>query len=211
MTSFQRTYQTLDKPLNPTPYTTEENHTWSPLHDLYPGRPMDSRDDINRYDIVHEDPEGAKRTFLDNRARTHEYAEQLQRRAVALGGKQDEKVLTHAVEDPSTVINDPDLRFSQVQIPPVQNDNVPFTVPGEGEMTSDLGAIGPINEDRQPVGFTGNGRENFEISEREPKTKTPSDNKISTSTLLTHAALGLLIILVIVLLVSVYKRQSKRR
>lgn len=200
MTAFQRVYWELDKPLNPTPYTTEENHTWSPLHDLYPGRPMDSRDDINRYDIVHEDPEGAKRTFLDNRARTHKYAESLQRRAVALGGKDTEKVLTHAVEDPSAVINDPDLRFSQVQIPPVQNDNVPFVVP------QDPNTIGPKNEDRQPVGFTGNGRENFEGTER----KTTEEPKMSVSTLFTHAGLALLIILVIVLLISFYQKSSKR-
>lgn len=205
MTSFQRVYHELDIPLNPTPYTTEENHTWSPLHDLYPGRPMDSRDDINRYDIVHEDPEGAKRTFLDNRARTHEYAEQLQRRAVELGGREDEKVLTHAVEDPSAVINDPDLRYAQVQSPPVQNDNVPFDAHSYGDFGDDHGAIGPINEDRQPVGFMGEGRENFEGETNQ------KDNKISTSTLLTHAALGLLIILVIVLLISFYKRQSKKR
>jgi hypothetical protein len=114
-------YHTLDDPLNP----KQLPNKYSDLHTLYPGRPMDSTDDFNRNDIEHEDPEAAREMFQGVKERTAQYGAQLERKARKQGGQ--EKMTVHAVEDPSTIIEDPDL----VQTNMLNPDGSPLLMDGE--------------------------------------------------------------------------------
>ena len=121
---MDRRYLFLDDPLNPSPYG--ENGGISALQNLYPGRPMPvfGRYDLN--EIPNEDPIGAAETYMRNREETHEYARQLFDRALKQGGGDKEKVLVHAVDDPSAFVENPDLQGNAIQSPPVQHDGQPF-------------------------------------------------------------------------------------
>ena len=223
MTSFQRVYHSLDIPINPTPYTSPENHTWSALHNLYPGRPYDARDDFTPYtefSPVSEDPAGARETFLQHRANTRQYAENLQKLALRSSGGDNGKVLVHAIDDPSSVIEDPDLRQAAIQQPPVQNDNFPFSGSPIVGAKPGAGVVGVGHgskvEDRGPVGFQGEGRENFEGVGEDVKEDTQSGSgsengsNSGSGITFTNAAIGLLIVLVIAILVGVYTGKSKK-
>jgi hypothetical protein len=96
-------YHTLDDPLNPKQLPGK----YSDLHTLYPGRPMDSSDDPNRYSIEPEDPVLARKSFQDVKDKTAIYGDQLERKTRQQGG--GEKMTVHSVEDPSMIIEDPDL------------------------------------------------------------------------------------------------------
>ena len=127
-TAFQKKYLPLDLPFNQSPYGVDSGI--SPLNDLYPGRPMTI---YGRYyeinEIPNEDPEGARETYENSTRETKEYAAYLQKLALAQGGGDKEKVLVHAVDDPSTVINEPSLQGNSVQMPQTQNEGRPFKVP----------------------------------------------------------------------------------
>ncbi len=186
---------------------------------------MDSRDDFTPYtefSPVPEDPAGARETFLQHRADTRKYAENLQKLALRSSGGDNGKVLVHAIDDPSAVIEDPDLRSASIQQPPVQNDNFPFLEPPpvgasgviSGQNTSP-GVVGPKTEDRGPVGFQGEGRENFEGVERSDGDEKSSERERGSSLFsgitFTNVAIGLLVVLVIAILVGVYTGKKSRK
>lgn len=123
----QLIYHQLDEPFFPNPYG--ENSGISALHDLYPGRPLNVNDGFNRYEIPAEDPAGARRTFLNSKRETQEYAAYLVDRTLADGGGDDKKVLTHALDDPSSVINDPDLKNATMQSPQTENEGMALKEP----------------------------------------------------------------------------------
>lgn len=116
----QLIYHSLDEPFFPNPYG--ENSGISALHDLYPGRPLTTTDGFDRYEIPAEDPEGAKRTFQNSKRETQEYAKFLVDRSIADGGGDKNKVLVHAIDDPSSVIEDPTLKDAQMYVPEAEND-----------------------------------------------------------------------------------------
>lgn len=109
-------FHPLDLPFFPNPYGIDSGI--SALHNLYPGRPMTVNDSfLSQYDIPNEDPEGARRTFLTSRKDTKEYAKMLNADVMAANGGDGNKVLVHEVEDPSAVVNDPDLKSAQMMVP----------------------------------------------------------------------------------------------
>jgi len=118
-------FHPLGEPFFLNPYGVESGI--SALHNLYPGRPMTVKDSfLNQYMIPNEDPEGAKRTFLNSRRDTKEYAQMLNDSVMAGNGGDGNKVLIHSVEDPSAVINDPDLKNAQTLIPETLGDGSPL-------------------------------------------------------------------------------------
>ena len=127
MNSYQNNYLPLDLPFNQNPHGV--NSGISALNDLYPGRPMTIFGRYYEYEIPNEDPEGAEETYLTNRRETKEYAQNLQNMTLSEGGGDRNKVLVHAIDDPSSVIDNPALQGNAVQIPPTQNDGRPFVVP----------------------------------------------------------------------------------
>lgn len=126
-TSFQKSYLPLDMPFNQNPYGV--NSGISALNDLYPGRPMTIFGRYYEYEIPNEDPEGAKETYLTNRKETKTYAQHLQNMTLSEGGGDQGKVLVHAIEDPSAVIENPMLQGNSMQVPQAQNDGRPFVLP----------------------------------------------------------------------------------
>jgi len=112
-------YHTLDDPLNP----KQLPNKYSDLHTLYPGRPMDSMDNPNRYSIQPEDPEAASEMFRDVKEKTASYGEKLEKKARKMGG--GEKMTVHAVEDPSMIIEDPNLKETNMLNP----DGTPLLMP----------------------------------------------------------------------------------
>lgn len=203
----QLIYHKLDEPFFPNPYG--ENSGISALNDLYPGRPLTTSDGFDRYEIPAEDPEGARRTFQNSKRETQEYARFLVDRSVADGGGDKKKVLTHAIDDPSSVINDPDLANAQMQTPQTEN---------EGRAIEETPAITPelINSiirglqpsgnarseglARSPLvpGTTGNLIEPFESTEKQKSQEYDS--------LLSHLFLAVTLILLILALATVLKK-----
>jgi len=121
-------FHKLDEPFFLNPYGV--NSGISALHDLYPGRPMTVDDSfLNKYAIPNEDPEGAKRTFLNSRKETKEYAKMLIDSVVSDNGGDENKVLIHALDDPSSVINDPDLKSAQMMTPESIGEGSPLPHP----------------------------------------------------------------------------------
>lgn len=104
-------YHTLEDPLNPKQLPGK----YSDLHTLYPGRPMDSSDNPDRYNIEHEEPNKAKETFIDSKQKTAQYGKNLERNARNMGNQ--DKMTIHAVEDPSMLIEDPGLREANMLNP----------------------------------------------------------------------------------------------
>lgn len=124
--ALRNKYLPLDLPFNQNPYGLDSGI--SALHDLYPGRPMTIFGRYYEYEIPNENPEGAKETFENNRNETHMYAAHLQKLALEQGGGDKSKVLVHAIDDPSSVIEEPDLQGNAVQTPLTQNNGSPFLV-----------------------------------------------------------------------------------
>ena len=102
------------------------NPTEAPLQLLYPGRHMPAPEGmgqtIDRYDYPHEHPVEARESFERTRKDIETYAGWLENRARRDGGKDQDKVTSHAVEDPSLLVDDPDLKFATVQQPPTWGD-----------------------------------------------------------------------------------------
>lgn len=202
----QLIYHKLDEPFFPNPYG--ENSGISALHDLYPGRPLTTSDGFDRYEILPEDPEGAKRTFQNSKRETQEYASYLVDRSIADGGGDKNKVLTHAIDDPSSVINDPSLRDAQMQVPQTENDGRAIK---EGPTIS-AELINEIIRGNQPEGnarseglarsplvpgTTGNVIERFESAEH-----TPGFDPV-----ISHLFLAAILILLIIALVTIIRRK----
>ena len=118
---MQRRYHRLDKSLNDGPVNAE----YSRLHTLYPGEPMSSSDNFNRYSVIPEDPELYKKSFMDTRQQTQEYARNLQEVTLAAGGGDDEKITVHPAIDPSSMIEDPELKSATMMSPATADDTVP--------------------------------------------------------------------------------------
>jgi len=112
-------YHTLEDPLNP----KQLPNKYSDLHTLYPGRPMDSTDNPNRYSIQPEDPEAAAEMFQEVKEKTASYGAKLEKKARKLGG--DEKMTVHAIEDPSMIVEDPNLKETNMLNP----DGTPLLMP----------------------------------------------------------------------------------
>jgi hypothetical protein len=151
---MSKVFHLLDEPFFLNPYGIESGI--SALHNLYPGRPMTVNDSfLSEYLIPNEDPEGAKRTFETSRANTKEYAKMLNDSVMAQNGGDNNKVLIHAVEDPSAVINDPDLKNAQMMTPETL---------GEGQAIPEPPKVkSPIVEGFENVdGKTCNSSENFD-------------------------------------------------
>jgi hypothetical protein len=203
MTAFQRSYLTLDNPLNQNPFG--ENSGISALQSLYAGRPMTIWDTPNRYTSIPENPEGAKNTYLNSRMETKEYAHNLEILTRNMGGGDKEKVLSHAVDDPSSMIDNPDLSGNAMQSPLTQNNGQPFLV--QPETPSKMPSISENDtfKDRKPL------RENFEPVHHGEEVKKNKDNlwKWTDGLLATI----LLILLIVGIYVSIYapKYKSRRR
>lgn len=116
-------YHTLDDPLNPKQLPGK----YSDLHSLYPGRPMDSSDNFDRYNIEHEEPDQARQTFIDVKDKTASYGEKLEKKSRKAGG--GEKMTVHAIEDPSMIIEDPALRETNMLNP----SDAPLLMPLENQ------------------------------------------------------------------------------
>jgi hypothetical protein len=143
----QLIYHQLDEPFFPNPYG--ENSGISALHDLYPGRPLTTSDGFNRYEIMPEDPEGARRTFQNSKRETQEYASYLVNRSIADGG--GNKVLKHAVTDPSLEIEDPDFRDIPTQMmPPSSVRESAYDDGQQSKLNADV--INEIVRGTQPAG-----------------------------------------------------------
>jgi hypothetical protein len=203
----QLIYHKLDEPFFPNPYG--ENSGISALNDLYPGRPLTTSDGFNRYEIPAEDPEGAKRTFQNSKRETQEYASYLVDRSVADGGGDKKKVLTHAIDDPSSVIDDPDLASVSMQTPQTENEGRPLkeapTITPEliNSIIRGLQPAGNARSEglaRSPVvaGTTGNLIEPFEATEKEKSGGYDS--------ILSHLFLAATLILLIIALATVLKK-----
>jgi hypothetical protein len=127
MASIKNTYHTLDIPLNPSPYGVDS--PYSPLQDLYPGRPMNVYWGLNEYDIPHERPVAAKIAFQENKKDTKKAAALLDALAYSQGS--GKKVLLHAVSDPVSLIEEPDLKSVDIVKPtelefPVKDNLLPI-------------------------------------------------------------------------------------
>jgi hypothetical protein len=123
--AHQNIYHRLADPLNPAP-DGEVAPKYSRLHNLYPGRPMESTSDYNKYNIPAEDPEAARKSFEDRRRDTHEYATRLQEIAINAGGGDKNKVTVHSAIDPDQMIEDPELKFISMVSPATDNDSNSF-------------------------------------------------------------------------------------
>lgn len=129
---FQNFYLDLDRPLNPpVPWLPQGA---SPVHTLYPGRPMYTDLRYDRYEIPHEDPEGARETFERKTDQIQMYGQYLQKLAFEGGGGnqgagEDRKVPIHAVDDLQAVIDDPNSRYTY-EPPQASTDGMPFNVKG---------------------------------------------------------------------------------
>lgn len=99
---------------------------YSCLHLLYPGRAMLRNDDYNPYSIPHEDPEAARKAFIERTRETREYAAGLERRVRSDGGGDAAKVNIVTSEDPSIVNDDPDLKFANMMDPMMVNNAFPL-------------------------------------------------------------------------------------
>lgn len=191
--TYQNIYHQLDEPFFPNPYG--ENSGISALHDLYPGRPMETSYGFNRYQIPPEDPEGARRTFLTNREETRAYAAKLMNRVVADGGGDNEKVLTHAVDDPSSVINDVDLKFAQMQTPETANN-------GKEEIEPPV----VINMGPPPKESEGEKRAPVMIESFTPQEKEATNKPAKSDTDITdYVLLGFVLLLLLIALLSFLK------
>ncbi len=126
MSKPQLIYHQLDEPFFPNPYG--ENSGISALHDLYPGRPLTTQDGFNEYEIMPEDPEGAKRTFINSTKETKDYAKYLVARTIADGA--GKKVTTHSIDDPSIVVDNVNLKNAQMMIPETMNEGNDFSPKG---------------------------------------------------------------------------------
>lgn len=138
-------YHTLDAPLNPKQLPAK----YSDLHTLYPGRPMDSDDNFNRYSIEPENPEAAKKMFQGVKEKTAEYGASLEQQARRMNG--DEKMTVHAVEDPSMIVEDPDLKDTNMLNP----DGTPLLIPVNPRLPDRM--TGPEGELRKPLVENYNG------------------------------------------------------
>lgn len=205
----QLIYHQLDEKFFPNPYG--ENSGISALHDLYPGRPLTTSDSFDRYEIVPEDPEGARRTFLNSRRETQEYAKYLVDRTIADGGGDKNKVLVHAIDDPSSVINDPDLKNAQMQTPEAENDGNAFkvaTTPSAAIVNESVRGRQPEGNSRSEgladspfiPGTTGAILERFENLEKDQ----------SYDPMLSHLFLAATIILLIIALVMILSKKKFR-
>lgn len=127
MTSQRVLYHTLDDPLNPKQLPGQ----YSDLHTLYPGRPMDSDDNYNRYAVKPDDPEAAHATFEDVKEKTSLYGQKLEQKARKEGTKNGGKMTVNAIADPSELIEDPELKHANMLNP----DTTPLLMdpPQEGE------------------------------------------------------------------------------
>jgi hypothetical protein len=125
-------YHELDLPLNPDPYP----EGISPLHLLYPGRPMTVLDSPDRTNIPNEDPAGALRTFETSKRETLTYAKNLENLTRREGGGDKNKVMARPAVDPTQMIEDPELKGLAMVDPPRQNNFFappPISPPPPGE------------------------------------------------------------------------------
>lgn len=118
---YETGYHNLDH-LFPSQWDPPDSNTFSNLHLLYPGRYMMPTDGFDRYLIPHEYPIEAKEAFCNRRMETEQYAEGLEFTALMDGGGDGQKMTTHFVDDPSAVIEDPDLKNAPMMQPPTFND-----------------------------------------------------------------------------------------
>ncbi len=117
-------YHTLDDPLNAKRLTAQ----YSDLHSLYPGRPMDSDDNHNRYHVEHENPEAAREMLADTRAKTGQYGQQLERNARRNSTMDGGKMTVNAVADPSELTENPELNQNNMVEPsPDLADGTPLS------------------------------------------------------------------------------------
>lgn len=99
----------------------EHPEGFSPLQELYPGRLMPVTEVYDRYSFQNQYPTAAKESFEENKVNTQEYGRWLEKTARA-ASPASEKMTVHQVEDPSSFIEEPDLKDAQIQQPPTYGD-----------------------------------------------------------------------------------------
>lgn len=211
MNKPQLIYHQLDEPFFPSPYG--ENSGISALHDLYPGRPLTTSDGFNRYEITPEDPEGARRTFLNSKHETQEYARLLNARAIADGGGDDKKVLTHAIDDPSSVIQDPSLKSASMQDPQTINNGQPIIEPPRNiniDEINDLMRGKQMEGTARSEGITSNpytpGMPGI-VERYEPQDGVEIENSVIGSSTFSQLFLALVVLLLIIGIIVLIKKR----
>ncbi len=125
-------YTFIDKPQRPPAADGS-----SPVHELYPGRPLNEKESntaFDRYQVPHEHPKQARETFMTRKSEMSKNAHALEGMArhnmdsMGRSGS-DPKFLTHAVDDPFQTVDDPQERFVTRMDPPAHNNNYPFSPP----------------------------------------------------------------------------------
>ena len=89
----------------------------SPLHELYPGRPMLTSYFYDRSEIPNEDPDGAAKTYESHKQEMMTYANQLENLARAQGGGDIAKIDVHPAVEPDALVDDPHLHDISMIIP----------------------------------------------------------------------------------------------
>lgn len=94
---------------------------YSPLQELYPGRLMPVTEVYDRYNFEPLAPKTAMESFERNKQDTQTYGSHLDEVTLAASPTAD-KMTYHQVEDPSALIEDPDLTNLNLMQPPAYGD-----------------------------------------------------------------------------------------
>lgn len=202
-------YRTLG---NPQP-TENVGPRESPVHELYPGRPMtENQSAFDRNTYPHEYPQQAKDAFENRKAEMSQNAQRLE--AQARNAKS--KMTSHQVDDPSQTIEDPQARFVTRMEPPAANNTQPWQNKPKGirenfnghEKTVynlDQGPNQENNVQEKKVRFADQ-QPNFINQQQEKNMNKPTNNKNEDKN--SYVAMGGIFIAIFLLCLAYYMNKK---